>query len=319
MSDLKSSITPGAYRFVVSEDLCGLRLDQYLAAANDNFSRSLAKKLIDLGGVHFAGRRTRRCSQVVTTGDRVEVFVDNQSLQPVSLKDDQIIYQDDYIIVINKPAGMPTQPSPSRYQGTLFAELQQLLKCSLRKDLKPSIGMVQRLDRDTSGVIVFSIHKRAHKRLTDQFREHSVEKVYWALVYGHPKEDHGLFVSSLAKRRSTNLMVSVQKGGKYAETRYQVLKSFAEACLVEVRLITGRSHQIRVHFSEAGHPLLGDIAYGGSLLQENPDFPRQMLHARCITLRHPVSGDIMTFEAPLPEDFVRASNNLEASLKGASG
>ena len=314
MKNCKSPISPGAYRFVISDDLAGLRLDQFLSDAGDLLTRGQARALIDLGGVHYAGRRTRRCSLVVAAGQQVEVFVDGQPLKSMPLVEDHILYRDDDIIVINKPAGMSTQPTPSRYQGTLYAELLKLLKNPRRKDLRPSIGMVQRLDRDTSGVLVFSIHKRAHKKLTEQFRNHKICKRYWALVSGHPEPDSGKFVSHLARRRSTNLMVSVEKGGKYAETRYHTLESMANSCLVEVELITGRSHQIRVHFSEAGSPLLGDKAYGGPTRINDLDFSRQMLHSRSLSFVHPVTDRKMTFEAPAPEDFRKAQESLERGL-----
>lgn len=319
MNSPESPLLPGAYRFTVSEELAGLRIDQYLSETAGHFSRSMARRLIDLGGVHLAGRRMRRCSQTVTCGDNIEVFVDSQPLEPMVLTDDRVIYRDRDLIVIDKPAGMPTQPTPSRYQGTVYAELQKLLRKSARKDLRPSIGMVQRLDRDTSGVMVFSIHQRAHKKLTEQFRGRDIGKIYWALVQGVPPDREGRFCSMLARRRSTNLMVSVAKGGKPAETRYRLLQSMNCASLVEVDLITGRSHQIRAHFSEAGLPLLGDVAYGGPRLLNDLTLNRQMLHSRALTLAHPVAGKKMLFEAPLPGDFATVLACLDHSLNGHGG
>ena len=313
MNDHSQPLKPGAYRFVVTEEFSGLRIDQYLSEASDLFSRSRARRLIDLGGVHHAGRRTRRCSQLVASGETIEVFVDNQPTQPMCLDEGRIIYHDQDLIVIDKPAGMPTQPTPARYQGTVFSELQNLLRQKHRKDLRPSIGMVQRLDRDTSGVMVFSIHKRAHKKLTEQFRNHDIGKTYWALIQGRPLQDQGVIKSSLAKRRSTNLMVSVDKGGKAAETRYRLLSSTGAASLVEVELVTGRSHQIRVHFSEAGHPLLGDVAYGGPAVLDDIPRARQMLHARQLTFCHPVTGRTMDFNAELPADFANVLRQLDVS------
>ena len=310
---------PGAYRYIVDEQYNGLRLDHYLAEAHEAFSRSLAKRLIDIGGVHLAGRRMRSYSQPVTTGQGVEVFVDRQPLAPMKLNHEQILYRDQDLIVINKPAGMATQPAPSRYQGTVYAELQNLLQDPNRREQKPSIGMVQRLDLDTSGVMVFSIHKRAHKKMTEAFRGRDVDKIYWALVTGKPDEDKGQFSSQLAKRRSTNLMVSVEHGGKQADTLYRLLQSMEQASLVEVELITGRSHQIRAHFSEAGLPLLGDTSYGGPRTVNGVNVPRQMLHSRELSFNHPVTGKKMSFTAPLPNDFVNILRLLDASLNGLEG
>jgi 23S rRNA pseudouridine1911/1915/1917 synthase len=316
MTNSDSSPRPGAYRFTVADQFAGLRLDQYLAECSDSFSRSLAKRLVDLGGVHVAGRRVRRCSQMVSAGDGVEVFIDNQPLAPMTLGKEQILYRDQDLIVLNKPAGMATQPAPSRYQGTVYAELQKLLTDPNRKSLRPSIGMMQRLDRDTSGVMVFSIHQRAHKKMTEAFQGRDIDKVYWALVAGRPLEDQGRFCSQLARRRSTNLTVSVARGGKPAETHYRLLHTTGQVSLVEVRLITGRSHQIRAHFSEAGLPLLGDTAYGGALTFNHLSVPRQMLHSRQLSFCHPVTGEKLSFTAPLPSDFTTVVQHVDGSLNG---
>jgi len=310
---------PGAYRFTVDEQYNGVDLDHYLALAHEEFSQSLAKRLIDIGGVHLAGRRMRRCSQTVSTGQAVEVFIDRQPLTPMKLDPKHILFQDQDLIVIDKPAGMVTQPAPSRYQGTVYSELQNLLQEQMSSGQKPSIGMMQRLDLDTSGVMVFSIHKRAHKKMTEAFRGRDVNKVYWALVAGKPETKEGHFSSLLAKRRSTNLMVSVERGGKQADTLYRTLQSMDQASLVEVELITGRSHQIRAHFSEAGLPLLGDTAYGGLQTINGIDVPRQMLHSRQLSFNHPVTGINMIFTASLPTDFSYILKQLDVSLNGLKG
>jgi 23S rRNA pseudouridine1911/1915/1917 synthase len=164
--------------------------------------------------------------------------------------------------------------------------------------------------------MVFSIHKRAHKKMTEAFRTRNVDKVYWAMVSGTPQAARGKFSSQLARRRSTNLMVSVERGGKQAETLYTTLQNMDQASLVEVNLITGRSHQIRAHFSEAGLPLLGDTAYGGPQRINDLEIPRQMLHSRALSFSHPVSGKELAFTAPLPSDFVNVLQHLDGSLNG---
>lgn len=307
---------PGAYRFTVDEKFNGMRLDQYLDEVSESFSCGLAKRIIALGGAHLTGRRVRRCSQPVSTGDRLEVFVDRQPLEAMKLDVNRILYRDEDLIVIDKPAGMATQPAPSRYQGTLYAELQNLLQEPQQSGNRPSIGMVQRLDLDTSGVMVFSIHKRAHKNMTEAFLGRDVGKLYWALVAGQPAEVSGRFSSQLAKRRSTNLVVSVQRGGKQAETLYRLLQQLDGASLVEVELLTGRSHQIRAHFSEAGMPLLGDTAYGGPQIINDLNVPRQMLHSRELSFVHPVSGLEMNFTATPPDDFVTVLKHVDGCLNG---
>ncbi|MHB8708098.1 MAG: RluA family pseudouridine synthase [Desulfuromonadales bacterium] len=292
-------LVPGVYRFVVPDGQTGLRLDLFLASTRESLARGTIKRLIDLGGVHVDGRRVRRCSLPVTAGQQVELYVDGLPLEPFRLEPARVIYRDPYLLALDKPAGVATQPTPARYQGTLYAALQQFLGTTGQ----PSLGMVQRLDRDTSGILVFSIHSRAHKGLTAAFSEHRVTKRYLALVAGCVQAESGEIRSQLARRRATNRMVSVERGGKSAVTRYRLLNTFDGACLVEVEILTGRSHQIRVHFAEAGHPLLGDAAYGGPTRFKGLEIPRQMLHASELCFDHPVGGAHLALQAPLPDDF----------------
>ncbi len=312
----EKNLGPGAYRFTVAAQSAGQRLDQYLADNNEGLSRGLARRLIEIGGVHQAGRRVRRCSQPVAAGDRIEVFIDSSPAVAMPLEETRVLYRDHDLVVIDKPPGMATQPTPARYQGTVYAELQRLLQNPQRPGQRPSIGMVQRLDQDTSGVMVFSIHQRAHKKMTEAFRGRDIGKLYWALLAGRPQAEMGQFTSQLARRRSTNLVVSVEHGGKPAETRYRLLQDLAGVSLVEVELVTGRSHQIRAHFSEAGLPLIGDVAYGGPADVAGQAVTRQMLHSRVLTFCHPVTGQQMTFTAPLPEDFTRLLQHLGGGLNG---
>lgn len=296
---MQGTVLPGVYRFSVADDQAGQRLDLFLAQALTGAGRGMARRLIDLGGVHVAGRRVRRCSLPVAGGQRIELYVDGLPLTPFQVDAAQLLYRDRYLLALDKPPGVPTQPTPARYQGTLYAALQHYLGgagCI-------SLGMVQRLDRDTSGVILFSIHPHAHKGLTTAFGDHRVTKRYLAMVAGELANADGEIRSQLARRRSTNRMVSVARGGKTAVTRYRRIATGNGVSLVEVEILTGRSHQIRVHFAEAGHPLLGDPAYGGPDSREGLRIPRQMLHASELCLEHPVSGAPLQLQAPLPADF----------------
>lgn len=287
------------WRHVVGTDASGTRLDQFLASSREGLSRTMVRKLIDLGGVHLDGRRIRRCGQILRPGQRIEVYRDAGPLEPFVLRDEHILFRDAYLLAVNKPAGVETQPTPARFRGTLYSALLDFLHDPFRPLDRPTLGMVQRLDRDTSGVMVFSIHPRAHKRLTACFTEHRVGKNYLALVKGRINEDDGEFRSRLARSRRDNRVRSVDKGGKEALTRFKVLERFAQASLVEVDLVTGRTHQIRAHFAEAGYPLLGDHRYGGRAANSG----RQMLHAFRLGLTHPVTGEPLTLEAPLPRDM----------------
>jgi 23S rRNA pseudouridine1911/1915/1917 synthase len=260
--------------------------------------------------VHLNGRRVRKCSLIVNSGDRIEVHIDGLPLTPYSLAADDIVYEDKFILVVQKPAGVDSQPTPSRYKGTLYSALSEYLKNPLRKDLRPTIGMVQRLDRDTSGLIIFSIHQAAHKELTRAFQERDVTKKYQAFVAGRLLEEKGEFRSLLAKRRATNIMKSVARGGQEAITRFQLLAANDELSYVEIEIPTGRSHQIRAHFSEAGHPLLGDVRYGGPKTIGEMTFERQMLHARQLLLKHPKSGERLDFQSELPYDMQRVKTHF---------
>lgn len=305
----QSTLPPGTYRFIVPCEQAGVRLDLFLAGVLDTAPRALIKRLVDLGGAHVEGRRVRRCSLAMAAGQRVELNVDGLPLDPFQLEAEHILYHDRYLLALAKPAGIATQPTPARYQGTLYAALQQFLA----EGGKSSLGMVQRLDRDTSGVIIFSIHPKAHRGLTMAFTERRVNKRYLALVDGQLQADTGEMRSLLARRRSTNRMVSVAHGGKLAVTLFRVLERFRDASLVEVEIPTGRSHQIRIHFAEAGHPLLGDTAYGGPAECQGLPVSRQMLHASELRLNHPVSGEPLCLRAPLPADFQAVLQRLAAA------
>lgn len=305
------SLPKGVFRYQVGPEAVGLRLDQALARCHPGISRSLARRFIDLGGVHLDGRRMRRCGLEVSLNQQLELFVDGLGLEPFSLAAEQILFHDQDLLVIDKPAGIDTQPTPARYRGTLYDAVQRYLGSQAgRGARKPGIGMVQRLDRNTSGVIVFSIHRRAHKPLTQMFSGRAVDKRYLAVVHGQILDDTGVIRSKLARKRATNRTVSVERGGREAETRFHVRARHPAATLVEITLVTGRTHQIRAHFSETGHPLVGDLDYGGSAELETLAVPRQMLHAVRTCFPHPVSGRELVFEAPLPEDFKALLHDL---------
>ncbi|MDX9709041.1 MAG: RluA family pseudouridine synthase [Trichloromonas sp.] len=292
-----------------------MRLDQYLAACSDAFSRTLVRKLVDLGGVHVGGRRIRKCAHTIRAGEMVEVHVDGRSLEPFVLTDEHVLYRDPFLIAVHKPAGVETQPTPARYRGTLYEALLHYLHNPFRPRGKPELGMAQRLDRETSGVLLFSIHRRAHAGLTQAVAGRSAIKKYLALVSGSMPTLSGEFRSLLARNRASNLMRSVAKGGKEAVTRFRVLQEWGEVSLLEIELLTGRTHQIRAHFSEAGHPLLGDIRYGGPGRVAGLDIPRQMLHSWRLTLDHPVEQRRLNIEAPLPADFQKIVDQLEAGAQ----
>ncbi len=298
----------------VQSGYCGQRLDQFLASVFSDLSRTKAKKLIDIGGVHLDGRRVRSCSKQVRKEQLVEVYLDHQSLDPFRLKKADIVFQDPYLIVINKPAAIDTQPTHARFKGTLYESLIHYLKDPFRPHQPVELGMVQRLDRGTSGLMVFSTHKKAHKGLTEIFVEHQAKKEYLALVAGKPMPTAGEIESMLARSRKDNRVKSVERGGKQAITRYRTLESYRNASLVAVELLTGRSHQIRAHLSENGCPLLGDDRYGGPTEILTRPLARPLLHAAQLEFVHPVTGNPLEFNLPVPEDMSSMIELLKADL-----
>jgi 23S rRNA pseudouridine1911/1915/1917 synthase len=204
------------------------RLDIFLQekTAGHNLSRTVIRKIIDLGGVHIDGNRQRRCGLAIQPGMKIELHADHNPLEPFRLCAEHILFQDDYLIAINKPPGVETQPTPSRYKGCLYEALLVWLGRDKKAAGKAEIGMIQRLDRDTSGVIVFSIHKKAHKSLGEQFQNRTVTKIYQALVAGIPEPDCGELISNLIKDQKTNQMRSVRHGGRQAITCYTTLESY---------------------------------------------------------------------------------------------
>jgi 23S rRNA pseudouridine1911/1915/1917 synthase len=244
----------------------------------------------------------------------VEVFVDGLPLEPYQLDAAAVICRDPYLIAIDKPAGVETQPTPARFKGTLYAALLDYLHDPFRPQQAPSLGMVQRLDRDTSGVMVFSVHPRAHRGLTEAFAGRQVRKRYLAVVAGRMPAPEGEFRSLLARNRATNKVKTVDRGGKEAITCYRVREEFADATLVEVEILTGRSHQIRAHFAESGHPLLGDERYSGPGDWHGYPVRRQMLHSWRLSFAHPVSGELLDLEAPIPADMAGLLAELRRTI-----
>ncbi|SDE44784.1 RluA family pseudouridine synthase [Desulfuromonas thiophila] len=295
-------------RLQVSAADGGSRIDQFLARQT-GYSRSWLRRLIDLGGVHCQGRRLRQCGYVLQPLDQVEWYYDGLAMEPFRLCQELVLLQDGLVLAVNKPAGIDMQPTPARFKGTLYEALCHWLQNPDRPRQAPTLAMVQRLDRETSGLVLFSIHPRAHKALTRQFVERQVDKRYLALLCGELPQPSGEFRSLLARQRSGNRMKSVVRGGREAITAFRLLHRAGGYSLVEARPLTGRTHQIRVHFAEAGYPLAGDALYGGTAAP----CARTMLHAWRLSLQHPVTAAPLQLQAPLPQDFYDLFAQLEWS------
>ncbi|MFO7811684.1 MAG: RluA family pseudouridine synthase [Pelovirga sp.] len=299
------------YRLTVDAVHSGMRLDQFLPLGVATLSRSLVRKVIDIGGVHINGQRIRTASRMLASGDLVELYLDHLPLVPWRISAQDVVFHDNYLIVINKPAMIETQPTHARYKGTLYEALQVYLQDPFRPHLKPVIGMVQRLDRSTSGLIVFSIHPKGHKKMTELFKDGHVDKSYLALVSGQPASASGEIRSLLARSRRENRVHTVTAGGKLAITRYRIKSRLNDSSLLEVQILTGRSHQIRAHMSELGCPLLGDQRYGGPMVLNDMMINRPLLHAQRLKFLHPLSAQLLEFSVPIPPDMDQALQFLK--------
>ncbi len=291
------------------------RLDSFLAKKLASQSRTRIKTLIEQGMVLVNGKPAKPSAQI-KPGDRIEIVIPAPApARPVAEAIPlQVLYEDKDVIVIDKPAGLMTHPAPGRFSGTLVNAL--LYHCrdlsGIGGELKP--GIVHRLDKLTSGVMVAAKNDLAHRNLSEQFKEHSIERAYWALVWGNPPGDSGRIETMIGRNPHHRLKMTAAMGkGRLAITEWKVVKRFKHFSLIECRLHTGRTHQIRVHLTEMGYPLVGDALYGrgrGVSEKFNPqvkaavkNLNRQALHAFKLGFDHPAGGKRMTFNSPLPDEI----------------
>ena len=305
--------------FEITEELSGKRADVVLAHFLSDHTRSQIKKLIDEKNVLVKGQPIKP-SKKFDIGEMVHVNLP----APVSIDaepediDIEVIHEDSSIIVVNKPAGMVVHPGAGVNKGTLVNAL--LFRCTDLSGIGGKIrpGIVHRLDKDTSGVMVAAKNDQSHNSLVDQFKEREVKKRYLAIVEGNIKEDSGSFASQIGRGPINRIkMSSKSKAGRESLTLWKVLKRFNSASLVEAEPKTGRTHQIRVHFSENGYPILADKVYGHKKQRDNllsgaaKEIGRQALHASRIGFVHPETEKWVEFEAPIPQDMQRALSYLE--------
>lgn len=304
--------------FVVGEDEAGQRLDLALATAADQ-PRSQVRRWIDAGRVRV-NDAPARASQKVRGGDVLCAEPPEPVRSPLVPQDLplSILYEDADVVVVDKPAGMVVHPAPGHPDGTLVNAL--LHHCGdlagVGGVLRP--GVVHRLDRGTSGAMLAAKNDAAHRALAEQFRDHSIERIYRALVRGAPSADAGVVDRPIGRHRRDRKRMSVATAsGRAARTQWRVLRRFpaSRASWLEIRPETGRTHQIRVHLASAGLPLVGDPVYGRH--NRSPLLDRPGLHAAVLGFRHPTSGEAMRFEAPLPEDLAAALAALERREPGA--
>jgi len=291
--------------FIVTENDAKLRLDQFLAKRLPEYSRSRIQQLIRSGFVRL-NEETTRPRYIVRRGDKIDLIeppVEKIDVRPEPIPL-EILFEDDDIIVINKPAGLTVHPGAGQREHTLVNAL--LSHCATLSGIggKERPGIVHRLDKETSGCLVVAKNDATHRELSGQFAKRIVEKVYLALVSGKLRKQSGVIEEKIGRHPVHRQRMSVASSrGRAAKTEYRVVRSGAKTSLVECRLHSGRTHQIRVHLHHLGHPVLGDKIYATRAAK---DFPRQMLHAWKIGFRHPGSHEWKNFEAPLPDDFATA-------------
>ncbi len=291
----------------------GARLDRFLAEAPGVGTRSQAKRLIDAGRVRVDGA-PRKGAYALRAGARVEVALfspEPTDVAPEALPLD-ILYEDDDVLAVDKPPGMVVHPAPGARRGTLVNALAH--RYGAGAGAPERAGIVHRLDRDTSGVLLVARTTAALEALARQFRERTVEKQYIAVVCGRLSGTSGIIDRPIGRHPRERKRMSVRtRRGRAAVTRWTVLERFAATTLVRLRPETGRTHQLRVHLAAAGHPIVGDAVYGGR--RGDPAFPRQALHAQQIRFAHPRTGVAVTVRAPLPADL----EGLLAALRQTAG
>jgi len=298
------------FKFQINEEWEGLRIDKYLSSNLDFLSRSYIQKMIQDQHVTVNGKIVK-ANYCLRLEDEIE-FCLPPSVEPDILAEDiplDILYEDNDVIVVNKPKGMVVHPAPGHYTGTLVNALMYHCKNKLsgiNGELRP--GIVHRIDMDTTGLLVVCKNDYAHNFVAEQLKEHSITRKYQAIVYNSFNEENGTIEGNIGRHPTDRKRMAIMPTGKPAITHYKVLKNMGKYALVECQLETGRTHQIRVHMTSIKHPLLGDEVYGPKICPFK--LQGQVLHAKTIGFIHPTTKEYMEFDSDLPDYF----NNLIEKL-----
>ena len=300
------------YTFFIDEESNGTRIDRVLSLLLAESSRSYIQKLIEKGNVTVDGQTCTSKKYKVSSGQQVDLLMpppENLSVEPENIPLD-IVYEDEDVLVVNKPRGMVVHPAAGNYTGTLVNAV--LYHCGERLSAINGVirpGIVHRIDKDTSGLLMIAKNNMAHESLSAQLAEHSITRRYTALVYHNLTEDEGTVDAPIGRDPKNRLRMAVTSlNSKRAVTHWKVLERFGRYTLIEARLETGRTHQIRVHMAYIHHPLVGDMVYGPKKQPLTED--GQMLHARVLGFAHPRTGEYMEFERPLPPEFTAVLRKL---------
>lgn len=300
------------YNFVINDEQQSTRIDLVLSLQLQEVSRSFVQKLLEKGAVTVNGKVCDSKKYKVNNGDEIEITVP----EPEELKIEaeniplDIVYEDDDLMVVNKPRGMVVHPAVGNENGTLVNAI--MYHCgdrlsSINGVIRP--GIVHRIDKDTSGLLMIAKNDMAHESLSQQLAEHSITRRYEALVFNNFNEDEGTVDAPIGRDPKNRLKQAVtSQNSKHAVTHWRVLERFGKYTLVEAKLETGRTHQIRVHMSYIKHPLVGDFVYGPS--KQPFSVEGQLLHAKILGFVHPRTGEYMEFERPRPEIFEETLNKI---------
>jgi 23S rRNA pseudouridine1911/1915/1917 synthase len=299
---------------IVTEELKNQRLDTYVASLDLDVSRSMAQKIIKQGNVLVNGKIEKE-SYKTKIGDQVEVKLEEPKETTLKAEDIDldIIYEDDDIVVVNKEKGMVVHPGNGNTEGTLVNAILNHCKGSLSGiggEIRP--GIVHRIDKDTSGLLIVAKNDKAHIDLSNQIKNHEVTKIYTALVKGNIEENEATIDMPIARSQNDRKKMAVRKDGKEAVSHLKVEKRYGKYTLIKVKIDTGRTHQIRVHMAEIKHPVVGDEVYSNG--KNDFNVHGQMLHSTILEFKHPTTGEMMHLEAPLPEYFKDVLNKLDKEL-----
>lgn len=297
---------------VVDEINKGKRLDSYISDNMDKISRSFAQKLIENQQVTINGKN-EKASYKVCAGDNIQVDVPEAQGTKLKAQDIpvDVVYEDKDIIVVNKPKGMVVHPANGNPDGTLVNAILAMCKDSLSGiggEIRP--GIVHRLDKDTSGLLIIAKNNEAHVKMSKQIQDRLVTKKYIALIRGVVKDDEATIDMPIARSKVDRKKMAVDKAGKQAVTHFKVIKRYRGYTLLEIKIDTGRTHQIRVHMAKIGYPVVGDMVYSNG--KNEFGIEGQMLHAKSLEFSHPITGKKMHLEAPLPEYFTKVLEELDS-------
>lgn len=289
--------------YTINKELAGNRIDKTLPNLDKNLTRAMSQKLIEQGNVKVNGKNVKT-SYKLNENDKVEVEIPEVKEVCIEAQDIpvEVLYEDNDIIVVNKPKGLVVHPANGNPDGTLVNALMKICKGTLSGiggEIRP--GIVHRLDKDTSGVLIVAKNDKAHLALCKQIKNREVKKTYLALTRGIIKENEATINMPIGRSTTDRKKMAVVKTGKEAITHFKVLERFKENTLLEINLETGRTHQIRVHLSQIGYPIVGDMVYSNG--KNKFGVQGQMLHAWKIKFMHPITGKEMEIEAPLPPYF----------------